>query len=179
MYANPDYAQIAQIMENKALRQNLKPLFVNPNNPNSRAIPGKPFALLRFHNYRRCITLIRGSNSGVIARLKKAKNAHYNPHTKVVTVPDFLNTKITLQLGKEKLTGIHVQKKIQSSKETYRIEGNREIITAFVHIMEQDIKNKLDNFLKHVCEDYKILYHHDSFAWSQRDFWLRLSSVRD
>jgi len=177
MFKDEDYSDIAKFLDDKSKKKALKtPFFVDPNNTDSRAMMSEtPFSLLRPHNCRRQIKIEPVGNSPIRDGLLAIKEAKENSHTKVITIKNYKNQNVTIQIAKKTITAMYNQKKRGDAKETYKVTGTKKDISIFIKLKLDEIRHLLDFNLKTIIEVYGITKYGEA-TWGQRDFWLRHSS---
>lgn len=125
----------------------------------------------RPNNYRREIAVKIKSNS-TIKKVKSAISAipnmifNYNHHTKMVSVKNYQG--ITIQYGKNTLTGIYAQARIGNDKTIYKIERDSlDEIDARIDEIREDIRQKIDAALLDFSTRFKINLPIAKPSWSR------------
>jgi len=159
--------------------------------------------LWRPNNYRRKLK-VRSKDNSTIAKIKSAidsttKGQHFsrlvnstsgfpqeknttipqfpmelnfNSHTKVISIKNFMG--ITIQYGKETLTGIYSQNIIGGNKETFLIEAdNIEDVEERLNQKKEEIRIKIDKALSSFCQMFKILLPHALPVWDRYEDWIK------
>ncbi len=130
--------------------------------------------LWRPNNYRRQINVKTKDNS-TIENIKSAISAidfNFNAHTKLISVHNFDG--ITIQYGKNTLTGIYSQNKIGGVKEIYHIEAPTiEDIEERIDEKKDKIQNKIDAALKKFTKRFKINVPYSRIVWSRYEDFIK------
>lgn len=141
----------------------VKPIFekaLQERKPNSMTTTSETYKIFwRPNNYRRKIQIKTRDNStmqkigNAIGSAIKKKDFTYNEHTKLVFIKNYNG--ITIQLGKNTITGIYSQKIIEGKKEIYLIKANStEDLEERITQIKQEIKEKIDNSLRIFCKEF-------------------------
>ena len=149
---------------------------------NSMTIPNSLISLwFRFNNYRRQIQVKEKDNStlkSTIAILRTfipKKNIIFSEHTKLITVMDYMPN-ITVQYGRNILTGIWKQNYIDGHKEGYLVERQKiNDIHSWVDSKTEEIKTKIDvaltGFIK-TC-NLRLRYKRLDFQWKRKELEIK------
>lgn len=151
--------------------------------PNSMTTATTRFGLLwRPNNYRRKIAIQRGDNSGRMAllfKLYKGLDVGLNSHNKLLTVRGF-KPNITLQVGKNFLTGIYHQTIIGGHKEVFLIKADTlEQIQARIDERKQSIQDRIDVALKEFSRVLKCQIPYKRPVWTRYEDWVKGEEVID
>jgi len=162
----------------------------SPKEPlsNSMTTIGKPFKILwRPNNYRRQIKVKTKTNSG-IENIKTAittidttgTRLNYNQHTKLLSIHGFNKQKnhtgITIQYGKETITGIYSQNIICGNKEIFLIEANTsELCQKRIDDKKEDIKKYIDESIEKFIKQFNIKLPYEKTIWAKHGYedWIK------
>lgn len=136
---------------NKALPQEI------PSNSMTTTRPTYKI-LWRPNNYRRKIQVKTKDNS-TISKIKSAigmsKNFNFTPHTRLISIKDYKG--ITIQYGKDHITGIFSQNIIHGHKETYLIETySKEDLVIRINQIIDKIRKKTDNAINSFINTFNL-----------------------
>ena len=95
-----------------------------------------------------------------------------NPHTKLLSVKGYEG--ITIQYGREKLSGIYSQKIIRGNKETFLIEARTvdELEERILHHKDK-IKKKIDKALFSFAKRFKLSLPDMQPSWVRYEDWVK------
>jgi len=123
---------------------------------------------IRPNNYRRGIMVKSVSNSGIVKILTTIPSASQGKHNKIVNIPNFKGSGISLQLGKNKLVGIYSQIFSEGKKYWFRIERHSiDEINVAIEQKKVEIMNRIDSALSMFCEEFDLGFRFE------KPFWVR------
>jgi len=139
--------------------------------------------LWRPNNYRRQIKVKEKSNS-TIEKIRSAISAipyltfSYEPHTKMVSIKNYAQNKtnkgITIQYGKETITGIYSQNIIGGAKEIFLIEANTiNDLEKYINNKKEDIEKYIDAALKQFIKEFNISLPFTKPEWSRYEDFIK------
>ena len=140
--------------------------------------PSTQKILWRPNNYRRQIQVKTKTNSGVetiltTIPLSMRKNTTYNDHTKLLFIKNY-QPNITIQYGKNTLTGIFSQNIIHGKKETYLIETKTfKQCQNLLDKKRDEIKTRIDKALIDFAKTFKIYIPVCSPKWDRYEDWVK------
>jgi hypothetical protein len=121
---------------------------------------------IRPNNYRRGINVRLLKDSGVSQILTTIKDSSQGKHNKLVNVPNYRNSGISLQLGKNLLVGIYSQIYSEGKKYWFKIERETsEEIEEAIEKKKDEIKFKIDSALKMFCEEFDLGFKFEVPFW--------------
>ena len=132
--------------------------------------------LWRPNNYRRQ-TKVKKKDNSVIQNIIHAieptkKGLNYNEHTKIISIKNY-HPNITLQYGKETLTGIFKQNIIYGEKETYAIPtDNKKVFDSFLDKKKEEIRSRIDKAINHFSNRFKI-GKNAIIKWARYEDWIK------
>lgn len=164
------------VME-KHIREIVKPIF--EKSPKTRpsssmTTPKKTISIVwRPNNYRRQIEVKEKTNSIKNKIIHTIKNANYTEHTKLISIKNF-TPNITLQYGKNTLTGIYSQNVIGGHKETFLIEAYKiSHLEEYLQQKKKDIRERIDKALIVFSRQYDIILPLRKPVWSRYEDFLK------
>ena len=171
----------------------LKRIFLQEAKSNSMTTTSPPLKILwRPNNYRRQIKVKPKDNStiqkirsaidstnmgqhgfrGAIDSTIKGQNITINEHTKMISVKDWQGC--TIQYGKNTLTGIYTQFKIDGIKRTLQIEADSiEQIDKRLDKHKKLIKGAIDTALKSFIKTFNLKIDNSNPTWSRYEDWIK------
>ncbi|MCD4759796.1 hypothetical protein K8R33_02830 [archaeon] len=154
-----------------------KPIFekvLQEKLPSSMTTTEKKFRIVwRPNNYRRQMEVREGTKtlkttitthySCHLPMTKEEKpKVNYTPHTNILSIKNY-NPQITIQYGKNTLTGIWSQRVIDGKKQVFLLEGNNiEEVTSLLIKHKEKIERKIDAALIEFAKKFKIKYPYSS-----------------
>ena len=133
----------------------------------------KPIKIFfRPNNYRRKIA-VKEKTDSTISFIKKtlglSKNFKYTDHTKMISVKNYMG--ITIQYGKNHITGIFSQNVIHGHKEIYLIEAHSKTdIETRIRAIRGEIRRKIDISIFHFIKSFNL---HLKGVTRQKPIWDR------
>lgn len=170
--------------EEEAFKSKIKklcdPIFnksLNETNLSSMTTTKTPISLLwRPNNYRRKIKIKPRDNSGFKTTIPTIEptvkgQIKYNTHTKLI----FLRYKgITLQIGKNTITGIWSQERIGKHKKVYLIESYKiKDIEERISQKKQEIKDKIDSAILEFINKFNLKLPFEHIVWDRGEDWIK------
>jgi len=120
---------------------------------------------IRPNNYRRLINIKFIKESG-ISRILTTPLAKQNLQNKIIDIPNYRNSGISLQVCKSKLIGIYSQVYSNGKKYWYRIvRDSDEEINKVIETKKEEIKDKIDSALKMFCEEFNLGFRFENPIW--------------
>lgn len=120
---------------------------------------------IRPNNYRRIINIKFIKESGIKSILTTPL-AKQNTQNKIIDIPNYRSTGISLQVCKSKLIGIYSQVYSNGKKYWYRItRDSDEEINQVIEAKKEEIKDKIDSALKMFCEEFKLGFRFENPTW--------------
>ena len=149
------------------------------NSNSMTTIPPPKEKLWRPNNYRRQIEVRKKDNS-IIKKIlttigpTKKRRINFNEHTKLISIKNYVPN-ITLQYGKNKLTGIYSQNIIYGHKETFLIERRTwDEINKRIDEKSNKIRDTIDSALNSFIDRFKLrLEQQRTPEWSRYEDWLK------
>jgi len=146
--------------------------------PNSMATRENTFKLFfRPNNYRRK-TEIKLISSSMREKVKSAikcypiKEFSINQHNKLIFLKNYMG--VTIQLGKNTLTGIYSQRMIEGQKEIFMIHGDSlDHIEDRINKKKEDIKKKIDKAIFTFCKEFKLTLLDDNIIWDRYEDFIK------
>lgn len=137
-----------------------------PNASSKDSMTTMEVKFIRPNNYRRGINIKFIKDSGISKILTTIETASQGKHNKLVNVPNYRNSGISLQLGKNLLVGIYSQIYSEGKKYWFRIERNTsEEIEKAIEDKKNEIRDKIDNALKLFCEEFDLGFRFEKPYW--------------
>jgi len=162
----------------------VKPIFLKAlpeeTDSNSMTTTKPTYKILwRPNNYRRKIQVKTKDNSTIkniisaIDSTIKRQNLNFNEHTKLISVKNYKG--ITIQYGKNHLTGIFSQNKIYGNKETYLIEANStDDLERRISQIKRGIKKKIDKAIDSFINTFNLrLEATRKPTWDRYEDWIK------
>jgi len=161
----------------KHIESIVKPIFdkaLQETYSNSMTTTKKPISILwRPNNYRRQIEVKTKDNS-TIKKIKSAiQEANVNPHTKIVSIKAFMPN-ITIQYGKNTLTGIYSQNIIAGTKEIFCIEAyTLSDIEERISQKKEDIRQRIDKAIDVFSSKFGLKLPFRQPVWSRYEDFIK------
>lgn len=158
------------------IRRLVTPIFdkiLQETSSNSMTTPKKLFKILwRPNNYRRKIAVKTKDNS-TIKKIKSAiSTINFNSHTKLISIKHYKG--ITIQYGRNILTGIFSQNIINGYKETYLIESESiEELEERINQKVEEIQAKIDSALNSFIEQFNLKLPFEKPSWDRYEDWIK------
>lgn len=140
---------------------------------NSMTTTSKPFSILwRPNNYRRQIEVKTKTNSTIQKIRTTIHLCSYSTHTKLISCGNYQG--ITIQYGRNTLTGIWSQPIIDGNKETFFIKADsiEELENRLIK-RRDEIKEHIDKALNSFARKFNIDYPLLRPKWSRHEDWIK------
>ena len=125
----------------------------------------------RPNNYRRQINVKTKTDSTINYIKRTITTINFNEHTKLISLK---YKGVTLQYGKNTLTGICSQNIINGFKETYLIEANSiSDIEERITQKKEEIKKKIDEAIFSFARKFNIVLPFNKPKWSRYEDWIK------
>ncbi len=132
----------------------------------------------RPNNYRRQIEVKTKDNSTIKKITSAIQKANMNNHTKIISIKGYEG--ITIQYGKNILTGIYSQPKIGNDKLTYFIERNTiQELNERIDEIRKEIESQIDTALNKFINTFKIRLRSKKPSWSRYEDFIKKESFID
>ena len=171
-------------INSRRYKKDLSKLFPKEVCSNSMTTIKNTYKILwRPNNYRRQIK-VKLKNNSTIKKIKGAISTtskltfSYNPHTGMVSVKNYAqnekNKGITIQYGKDTLTGIYSQNIIGGVKEIFLIEADSiENLQKRIDMKKEEIKQYIDMALYQFIEQFKLKIPFVKPKWSRYEDFIK------
>jgi len=166
---------------NKTKKDVVKEFFEKVNGPivlkeigsNSMTTTKSNFSVLwRPNNYRRQIA-VKEKDDSAIKNIKSAIGAIPNSHTKIISIKGY-TPNITIQYGKNTLTGIYSQNKIGGVKEVFLIETLKwQDAQERIDQKKQEIEIRIDSALYKFINQFNIGIPLKTPIWSRYEDFIK------
>jgi len=172
-------------MENKSPQKELSeffieeiiksnPIFLKEAQSNSMATTTiTPKIIWRPNNYRRKIEVKEKTNSGINKIRTTIPTSSYSAHTKMLSIKDYLPN-ITIQYGKNTLTGIYSQNRIGGVKEHFLIERESiDEINKAIDEKKEKIRERIDIALDRFIVQFKLRIQLKKPEWDRYEDFVK------